>query len=113
MYCKHAVAISKGETPHIINTKARQGEMKRAGITEELILMEFVKFDKCESLKKKEREETEKYQLINELIDSNGTEVASEYIGSNKGIDAIERHTVTYHHPSTADSDDEEFWGPP
>ena len=49
---------------------------------------------------------------INELIDSNGTEVASEYIGPNKGIDAIERQTITYHHPSAADSDDEEFWGP-
>ena len=111
MFCKHVVAISKGETPNNISTKTRQREMQRAGITEELILMEFVKFDKCESLKKKEREETEKYQLINELIDSNGTEVASEYIGPNKGIDAIERHAITYHHPS-ADSDDEEFWGP-
>lgn len=106
MFCKHVVAISKGETPNNISTKTRQREMQRAGITEELVLMEFVKFDKCESLKKKEREETEKYQLINELIDSNGTEVASEYIGPNKGIDAIERHAITYHHPSATDGDD-------
>ena len=107
-FCKHIVAISKGKAANNISTTRRKRELERAGITEELILMEFVKFDECESLKKKQKEEAAKLDKIKDVIASNGTDV----VGERKAI-SIQEHTISYHHPSAADSDDEDWFGPP
>ena len=104
-YCKHVVAISKGKAKNNLSTNARKRELQRAGITEELILMEFVKFNESKTLKKKEEEESEKYKAMKDVIAANGTEVASQRAGQSKI--AIEKCTISCHHPSV-DSDDED-----
>ena len=67
--------------------------------------MEFIKFNESKTLKKKEEEESEKYKAMKDVIAANGTEVASQRAGQS--IIAIEKRTISYHHPSV-DSDDED-----
>ena len=47
---KHVVVISKGKgkTANNLSTDFRQRQFERVGVTEDLILMEFVKFDNSE-----------------------------------------------------------------
>ena len=79
--------------------------MIRAGITEELILMEFVKFDKSETLRKKEREESEKYETTKNIFMTNGAEIKDQQEIT------IEQRTISYSHPPV-DSDTEDVFGP-
>ena len=105
-FTKLVIAISKGKAENRISTNRRKGELERAGITEELILMEFCKFDKSETLKKKEQAESEKYNKTKAIFEANGTNAKGQ-----KQI-SFQRHTVKYRHPSVHDSNDEEFFGP-
>ena len=72
--------------------------------------MEFVKFEESETLVKKQKEEAAKLDKIKDVIASNGTDIASQ-VGERKTI-SILRHTISYCHPSAADSDDEDWFGP-
>ncbi len=49
------IDISKGKKPNTLSSRQRLGELERAGITEELILMELCYFEVSETLKQKER----------------------------------------------------------
>ena len=109
MFIKQVELIAKGKVENNLSSNTRKRELERAGISEELMLMEFIKFADSETLKAKERAESDKYKDMKCVIAAHGTNIASQREGQEAL--SIERRTINYSHPSI-DSDDEEFWGP-
>ena len=101
------IAIFKGKDENNLSTDARKRQLERAGITVELILMEFVKFEESVTIDQMEQQESERFNAIKDVIVSTGTEIASQMAG-RKQI-SIEKHTITYSHPSVEDSDNEDW----
>ena len=109
-FCQLVIAISKGKKENTLSTPTRKRELERAGITEDLILMEFVKFEDSETLKAENQSESEKYTAVKSIIEANGNEVGSQF----KALAPIsfQIRTISYSHPSV-NSDDEELMGEP
>ena len=112
MFCQHVVDISKGKKQNDLSSAHRSRQLKRAGMTEDLLLLEFIKVDKSVTLKKSKKDETEKYSDTRAIIESTGTTIASQaqgMAGQNGGF-TIEKRTISYRLPSVnADTDDELF----
>jgi len=112
MFCQHVVDISKGKKENDLSSAHRSRQLERAGMTEDLLLLEFIKVDKSVTLKKSKKDETEKYSDTRAIIESTGTTIASQaqgMAGQNGGF-TIEKHTISYRLPSVnADADDELF----
>ena len=73
--------------------------------------MEFIKFDNSEVLKKREEESTEKNKLIKDVIETIGTDVVDQR--EWQPVERkIQKHTISYRHPSVVDPDDSFFEEP-
>ena len=105
-FCQLVIAISKGKKENILSTPTRKRELERAGITEDLILMEFVKFEDSETLKAENQSESEKYTAVKSIIEANGNEVGSQF--KARAPISFQIRTISYSHPSV-DSDNEEL----
>ena len=46
VFCKHVVDISKGKKKNDLSSPTRIGQLERAGMKEDLLLLEFIKVDK-------------------------------------------------------------------
>ena len=113
MFCQHVVDISKGKKENDLSSAHRSRQLERAGMTEDLLLLEFIKVDKSVTLKKSKKDETEKYSDTRAIIESTGTTIASQaqgMAGQNGGF-TIEKRTISYRLPSVNADADEELFG--
>ena len=76
--------------------------LERANANSDSMLMEFIKFDSSEVLKKREEESTEKKKLMKDVIETIGTDIVDQ-----RGWQPVERkvqkHIISYRHPSVVD----------
>jgi hypothetical protein len=111
-FCQRVIVISKGKKENTLSTPTHKRELERAGITEDLILMEVVKFEDSKTLKAENQSESEKYTTVKSIIEANGNgnEVRSQF--KARAPISFEIRTISYSHPSV-NSDDEELMREP
>ena len=70
--------ISKGKKKNSISTKGRAIVLTRAKANSDTMLLEFIKVDESELLKKREEEREEKDKLMKDVIEAIGTEIVDQ-----------------------------------
>ena len=85
--------------------------LERARANSDSILVEFIKVKNSEVLKKREEESIEKNKLMKDVIETIGTDIVDqhEYQPVERNI---QKHTISYRHPSVVDPDDSFFEEP-
>ena len=94
-----------------LSPKSCARELKRADITGDEMLMEFVKYDKAEIPKKEYEEEMNKHGKMKDVVTPFGTDISSLKIRQRDKM-GIKRHTISCTRPSVHqhhDDPDESF----
>ena len=82
--------------------------LERVNANSDSMLMEFTKFNSSEVLKKREEESTEKIKLMKDVIETIGTDIVDQREWQPVERE-IQKHTISYRHPSVVDPDDSFF----
>ena len=72
------LAISKGKKPNTTSTRGQRAILERAKSNSDSPLVGFIKFDKSEVLKNREKKSKENDKLMKDVIEAIGTEIVDQ-----------------------------------
>ena len=96
--------ISKGKKANSISTKGRAILLTRAKANSDTMLLEFIKVDESELLKKREEEREEKDKLMKDVIEAIGTKIVNH--PEWKAEESTKKITLSYSRSSVRNDDD-------
>ena len=94
-----------GRASNIISTRGWRVILERAKASSGYLLMEFIKLDKAEVLKNRDKEGKEKDKLMKDVIEVIGTKIGNQ--PEWRPVETtMKKLTLTYRHPYINDDDD-------